>query len=107
MINKAIAKITEEMMNVGDEMTRILEEYLTSICTNEKVAEKILNPNKTLEEFMKQLWKIAKDRQKNSKASMTSVEIIPMLEDYFGITETDKSGRKTTPTSVIDISQFI
>lgn len=113
MINEAIAKITDEMMKAGDEMTRTLEEYLTSICTNEKVAGKILNPDKTLKEFMKSLWDEALKRKVGMKAVITSDEIIPMLEQYYEITEEDKAGfssRKTAPgkaTPAIDISQFL
>lgn len=113
MINEAIAKITDEMMKAGDEMTRTLEEYLTSICTNEKVAGKILNPSKTLKGFVKSLWDEASKRQVGMKATMTSDEIIPMLEQYYEITEEDKAGsssRKAAPgkvNPVVDISQFL
>lgn len=113
MINEAIAKITDEMMKAGDEMTRTLEEYLTSICTNEKVAGKILNPDKTLKEFMKSLWDEASKRKVGMKAVITSDEIIPMLEQYYEITEEDKAGypsRKAAPgkvNPVVDISQFL
>lgn len=106
--NKAIARITEEMMNAGDEMTRTLEEYLTSICVNEKVAERLLDQSKTLKEFMKQLWQEASKRQKQSRAVITSEEIIPMLESYFGITEEDKEGITSSQSdTVIDIFQFL
>lgn len=41
MINKAIAKITEECQ--GKDYLVPFEEYLTSICTTDKIAEKILD----------------------------------------------------------------
>lgn len=108
MINRAIAKITAEMMLLGDEMTRTIEEYLTFICTNEKVAEKLLNEDRNLGEFMKKLWSEASTRQKNMQAVMTSEEIIPMLENYYGITEEDKVGQKKADiTDAIDILKFL
>lgn len=108
MTNKAIARITEEMMDAGDEMTRTLEEYLTSICVNERIAEKLLNPDKTLKAFKEQLWQEASKRQKQGKTIMTSDEIIPMLESYFGITEEDKEGKQSSQSdTVIDIFQFL
>lgn len=48
MIDKAIAKITDEMMKSNNPAIRNIEEHLTKICTNEVVAEKILADGKTL-----------------------------------------------------------
>lgn len=48
MINKAIAKITDEMMKINDPVAQGIEEYLTGICTSISVAEKLLDPQKTL-----------------------------------------------------------
>lgn len=48
MIDKAIAKITKEMMESENPAIRRIEEHLTGICTNEAVAQKILSDGKTL-----------------------------------------------------------
>jgi len=108
MINKAIAKITDEMMAAGDDMTRALEEHLTSICNNETVASKLLDPNKTLKEFVAKLWDLAKTRKKGNSAVILSDEVFPILEEYYGITDEDKqTKRSAAKTSVVDMSDFL
>lgn len=41
MIDKAIAKLTEEMMKTDDPAIRAIEEHLTKRCTSAAVAEKL------------------------------------------------------------------
>ena len=48
MIDKAIAKITEEMMKLDDPLAMGIEEHLTEICKNDYVAGKLLDPAKSL-----------------------------------------------------------
>ena len=49
MVNKAIAKITDEMMKMDDPLAQMIEEHLTKMCTTQSIAEKLLDPGKTLE----------------------------------------------------------
>ena len=113
MIDKAIAKITDEMMNLNDPLTQMIEEHLTGICINNKVAGKILQENKNLAELKNQLWREAGKRKSGNGAYIPNSEIYEMAEAYFGITEEDKAGsssRKAASakvTPVIDISQFL
>ena len=112
MINEAIAKITDEMMKLNDPLAQMIEEYLTGICINDKVAGKLLQENKNLAELKNQLWREAGNRKRGNGAYIPNSEIYEMAEAYFGITEDDKNGsqRKTAPgkaTPVIDISKFL
>lgn len=49
--NDAIKRITEEAMKLNNPFATYIEEYLTNECTSDTVAEKILNPQKSLKEF--------------------------------------------------------
>ena len=42
MIDKAIEKLTKEMMKLNNTFAQEIEEHLTEICTSDAVAEKIL-----------------------------------------------------------------
>ena len=48
MINKAIEKLTKEMMKLNDPFAQAIEEHLTEICTSDTVAAKILQEGKSL-----------------------------------------------------------
>jgi len=113
MINKAIAKITDEMMKLNHPFVNFIEEHLTSICTNEKVAEKLLNENRTLKEFLeKQESDMKKIAQKSGtghqSAGMSDTDFYARAEEYYGITEEDKQTKRTAVKSnVIDMSDFL
>ena len=64
MINKAIAKITDEMMKMDDPLAQMIEEHLTKMCTTQSIAEKLLDPGKTLEGIHKKIWDEARRRKK-------------------------------------------
>ena len=109
MINKAIAHITDQAMKAGDELSRFLEEHLTEICTNERIAEKLLNEEKTLKEINDQMWAKAEKRRKGNFAGIDSRELYDMLESYYEITEADKqhNRQKSKSNTVIDISGLL
>lgn len=90
MIDKAIAKITDEMMKINTPHAIAVEEHLTEICKTEAVAEKLLNESKSLKEFLDQLLKEAKKRAKGGVAFIAPDEVWQMVEEYYGITEEDK-----------------
>ena len=48
MINKAIEKLTKEMMKLNNPFAQAIEEHLTEICTSDAVADKILQEGKSL-----------------------------------------------------------
>jgi hypothetical protein len=108
MIDKAIARITDEMMKANDPLITMLEEHLTGICTTDAVAEKLLQEEKTLKGASKIIWDEARTRKVGNGAHISDAECCEMAEAYFGITEEDKAGcRKAAKQDVIDITQFL
>lgn len=87
MINEAIKKITDEMMQLQekDPFAVPVEEHLTAICTNEDVAGKILQDGKTLKGAIDALWTEAKKRKTGNSAVISSDEAFKIVDDYFGI----------------------
>lgn len=109
LINKARSKITEQSLKLNDNFATFIEEYLNQICTTEKVAEKILNSDKTLKGFcdecIEEARKIA--RQKGSGAQCAGFpdsEYYERVEKYYGILPEDKG---QIGTDVIDITSFM
>lgn len=67
MIDKAIAKITEEAMAINDPVAFGIEEHLTEICTNDTVARKILAEDKSLKAIYDKVWAEARKRRTGGK----------------------------------------
>ena len=113
MIDKAIAKITDEMMKNSHPFSIFIEEYLTGICTNDKVAEKLLNPEKSLDKFVGKVTSDMRDIAQKNRTGNSGIagapdeEFYHMADEYYGITEEDKSGiRKAAAVEAIDITKF-
>ena len=85
MIDKAIAKITDEMMKIETPLAQGIEEHLTGICRSEAVAEKILNPEKKLADICKSVTEEARGRAKNGVAYIPPDEVFQMVDEYYGI----------------------
>ena len=98
-INKAIARITDECK--GNEHLIPFEEYLTSICTTDDVADKILNRDKNLKGCFEKMKSIAQKRAKNNCAYIPPEEGFSIIRDYYGIDESKKN------SPVIDIMDFL
>ena len=108
MIDRAIAKITDEMMKIDTPHAVAVEEYLTEICTTEAVAEKLLDESKTLKEFLDLLLEEAKKRKKGNVAYIAPDEVWQLAEEYYGITEEDKSSIGATfAEDIIDITSLL
>lgn len=108
MIDKAIAKITEEMMEINEDLAKMLEEHLTGICTTNAVAEKLLDDNKSLKELNEKIWKEAQKRRKGKGLYWPDDEICELAEEYYGITEEDKSSMGGMSTDdIIDITNLL
>lgn len=108
MIDKAIAKITDEMMKINEPLVQMIEEHLTSICTTQAVAEKLLNDKKSLKELNQQLWAEANKHRMGNGAWIPDEELLQMSEEYYGITVEDKSSMVAAPAEdIIDISDFL
>lgn len=85
MINKAIAKITDEMMKIDTPLAIGIEEHLTEICKSEKVAAKLLDKGKSLKTCCDQVTAEAKKRAKNGVYAFPSEEVYAMVDEYYGI----------------------
>ncbi|MCC2864894.1 PcfK-like family protein [Anaerovorax odorimutans] len=105
MIDKAIAHITEQMMQLDQPLMQLIEEHLTGICTTTAVAERLLAEDKSLKNLNDKVWSEARKRKKGDGAYIPESEIFAMAEEYYGITEEDKN----TPgnAGVIDILDLI
>ena len=89
MIDKAIAKITDEMMKIETPLSRFVEEHLTEICKNEIVAEKLLAEDKSLNAICKQIESEARKVKVGNQAQIPDAEVLKMARDYYGITDAD------------------
>ena len=84
LIDKAIKRITEECE--GKDYLIPFEEYLTSICTNDSVAEKILSPRKTLQECFNGMKNIARKSAINNFAFIPTEVGYQIIREYYDIT---------------------
>lgn len=101
MIDKAIKKITEEMMKKNDPLAQLIEEHLTEKCTTEGIAAKLLDPEKKLEEIHKKIWDEARKRRMGNGAFIPDQEIYDMIDEYYGI-----AGR-TAQADIINVLDMI
>lgn len=85
MIDKAIAKITDEMMKINTPLAQGIEEHLTGICKSEAAAEKILNPEKKLSDICKKVTDEARKRATGGVAYIPPDEVFQMVDEYYGI----------------------
>lgn len=104
MINKAIAKITNEMMEKNDALARLIEEHLTEKCTSIAVAEKILDPNKQLAAIHRMIWDAARKRKERNSAFIPDAEIYEMIDKYYGIdTAASRPAKQQTKINAMDL----
>ena len=101
VINKAISKITAECEN--KDYLIPFEEYLTSICTTDIIAEKILQENKTLQACFDTMKGIAKKRAVGGAAYIPPEEGFQIIRDYYGIDLTEKPKQ----SNIIDITDLL
>ena len=88
MIDKAIAKLTREMMEANDPAIQTIEEHLTEVCTTDEIAEKILAEGKTLKGALKEIENVARERQKGNGGCVcvTDADGFLITDKYFDIT---------------------
>lgn len=108
-INEAIAKITNEMMAIGTRNARKIEEYLTSRCTCEGVAEKLLEESKTLKECIATCKERARSQAEHGGAMIEDEEVFEWVEEYYGITDIEvtnlelNEAANDTPAAKVDL----
>lgn len=108
--DQAIAKITSEAMEMKNNFAIFIEEHLTGICTNDKVAEKLL-AGKPLKEFCKRCEKEAREKAREQGsgfqiAGLPDQEYFDRVEAFYGITAEDLTDA-AAPSGVIDIMSFL
>ena len=102
-INDAIAKITTECE--GKDYLIPFEEYLTGICTTDQIAERILNPKKTLVKCFEQMKSIAKKRAVNGAAYIPPEEGFRIIRNYYEIELSEKKEKKSA--EVVDVLDLL
>lgn len=101
----AIAKMTKECEHHGHLVP--FEEYLTSICITDAVADKILEEKKTLQGSFDAMKKVAMKRKVGDCAYIPPEEGFEIIRDYFEITDADLKGAKPRDGGVIDITDLL
>lgn len=90
MINKAIEKLTKEMMKMNDPFSQAIEEHLTGICTSDTVAAKILQEGKSLKGACDSIREVAKKNAVGGVGVVSDEDAYRMAEEYFGINRAEK-----------------
>lgn len=106
-IDQAIEKMTKECQ--GKDHLIPFEEYVTSICTTDAVADKILADGKSLQGAFDKMKGIASKRRTGNCAYIPPEEGFCIIREYYGITEADimPAPAKHAATDVIDIMDFL
>lgn len=107
--DQAKRKLAEECQ--GKDELIPFEEYLTNICTNDKVADRILTDGKTIEGCVKSMTQAAKKRIKTRSGiqcvAMTPKEGFEIIREYYGITDDDMNAHTSKPANIVDITDFL
>lgn len=101
----AIAKMTKECENHGHLVP--FEEYLTSICTSDAVAEKILKDGRSLQDAFDGMKAIARKRQVGGCAYIPPKEGFEIIRKYYEITDTDLKAGPGRKSSIVDITDLL
>ena len=102
LTDKAIAKITDEMMAINTRNAIAIEEYLTNKCKSDEIANRILAKEKTLSGCIEHCKGKAKPQAKNNCAMITAEEVYEWVDEYYGI-----AGIEAANTEVIDIMSLL
>lgn len=90
MVDKAIEKLTREMMQLNDPFAQAIEEHLTEICTSDAVAEKILKDGKSLKGACDSIRDVAKKNAAGGVGAVSDEDAYRMAEEYYGINRAEK-----------------
>lgn len=108
MIDKAIAKITEEAMAINDPVAFGIEEHLTEMCTSNAVAAKILADGKCLKEIYNKVWNEARRRRTNGKncVFIPPAEVYAMIDEYYGFDQKAATAKRSSSNKVDVLDLF-
>lgn len=102
LTNKAIARITDEMMAINTRNAIKIEEYLTNKCKGDEIANKLLAEDKTLKACIAHCKKKATPQKEGEIAMVTDEEVYEWIDEYYGIAEIEAAN-----TEVIDIMSLL
>jgi len=88
--NKAIEKLTKEMMKMNDPVAQAIEEHLTGICTSDTVAAKILQEGKSLKGACDSIREVAKKNAVGGVGAVSDEDAYRMAEEYYEINRAEK-----------------
>ena len=94
MIDKAIAKITDEMMKINTPLAIGIEEHLTEVCKSENVAAKLLDKGKSLKTCCDKVTAEARKRAQGGVAYIPPSEVFAMVDEYYGISDVPEPAKK-------------
>ena len=104
--DQAKRKLAEECQ--GKEYLIPFEEYLTGICTTDKIADLILAENKKLEKCFGKMKDIARKRAQNGCAYIPPEDGFEIIREYYGITDADLNTTSASkPAGIVDITDFL
>lgn len=103
MIDKAIEKLTKEMMKADDPAIQMIEEHLTKVCTTDEIAEKILAEGKTLKGALDAMQAEAKKKAVNGVGVFSDEEGFRIVEGYFGISDVRETKREQDNINILDL----
>ena len=116
LLDKAIAHITDQAMEIDHPFAIFIEEHLTNICTTEAVANKLLDESKSLKEFCKNQEDEMREQAKKKGsglqcAGLSDAEFYSRAEAYYCITEEDKNSitvhPKQEPKKIVNIMDLL
>lgn len=100
MIDKAIARINEEMQqHPSDKMLEAVGQYLIDICTDEATAEKLLDEKKTLAGAVAAMREAARKKQHGGYYAMAPDEAWEIVRKYYGIKEAAPAQKEPEPVA--------
>ena len=103
--DEAIAKMAEEIK--GKDYLIPFEEYLTSICTTDAVAEKLMKEGQSLQGAFGTMRDIAKKRHVQGCAYIPPEEGFEIIRNYYGITDKDMKNSTTQPAQTINVLDLL
>lgn len=108
--DKAIAKITEEMMKSKNPALPKIEEYLTfRIERSDEVAMKIYTSDKTLQDVFEEIRNRALAKSKNGEREICidTEEALEIIHKTYGIDDSGISFTMEEKTTSADVSAFL
>lgn len=110
MKDKAIEKITKEAMELNSPFGFFLEEYLTSKCTTDEVAKKLLAEDKSLKTLCNQITnRMRKEAQEANQGKKSAIwgasdEVFYQEADkYFGLDQKTSTPAAADRVNVLDL----